>query len=770
MTWLRLIAVSVGALICGLPSVALALDPSQKLEQLHHTAWTAKEGLTGAANCLAQTADGFLWVGTTDGLFSFDGSQFERLRPQNADLPAGSVSALYALPDGGLWIGYQRGGVSFLDRDGRLVNYSDRDGLPVSRIRSFVRDHAGVIWVAAVGGVAFLEGQRWHRIRNAELNLAVRSAWWLAVDPQGTLWVMGASPNRIFFRRKGESHFQDFGVNTSGSARVVTADGTWLFPDAETDELQALSIGADRQPRLDTVIPLPFQQIALDRDGCLWLAGFDIVRISVADLLAARSGSRRGGRPVQPPIERFTHDQGLSGRIATGVLEDREGNIWVTTDGGLDRFRRRNLTWERRDQNPAAVVGLVAGDNGDVWTASTLAPTLRRVRDGSVVPNAPEPVVLTYRDPHGAIWLSTRTSVWRWSGGRFDAIAPPKESAERNIPPMVLAAAMDRTDRLWLSVGGIGQYYYKDGIWTFKTILEDRPDLTAIAAHVDDRDRVWLAYRDEIARVEGDKVRVFSARDGLANAPILLMAGHGQQLWVGGELGLAFLKDDRFHVVRSARYARFGTVTGILVRPGDGVWLHAGIGIIHISQAEVDKVVRDPSHPVKVELFDTLSDLPDQLHTRISGVPVTTAVESSDGLLWFMTSRGIARLDPRGVLRNPLAPPVWIRAMIADDRPYRLARRRDAAGPDEDDPDRLYGAEPVDPRTRRVPLSPRRMGNGLARRRFAAIGVLYAARAGRLSLSRHRLQQRWRVERDRRDGPVHHRDAVVPDAGGFSRS
>jgi signal transduction histidine kinase len=111
-------------------------------------------------------------------------------------------------------------------------------------------------------------------------------------------------------------------------------------------------------------------------------------------------------------------------------------------------------------------------------------------------------------------------------------------------------------------------------------------------------------------------------------------------------------------------------VTGILVRPGVGVWLHAGIGIIHISQAEVDKVVRDPSYAVKVELFDTLSDLPDQLHTRISGVPVTTAVESSDGLLWFMTSRGIARVDPRGVLRNPLAPPVWIRAVIADDRPY----------------------------------------------------------------------------------------------------
>src|SRR5262245_44997222 len=90
------------------PHASLALDLRQHITQLHHTAWTAKDGLLGAAQCLAQTADGYLWVGTTEGLFRFDGVQFERFQPENGQLPGSSVSALLAVPDG-LWIGFTRG-------------------------------------------------------------------------------------------------------------------------------------------------------------------------------------------------------------------------------------------------------------------------------------------------------------------------------------------------------------------------------------------------------------------------------------------------------------------------------------------------------------------------------------------------------------------------------------------------------------------------------------------------------------------------------------
>jgi hypothetical protein len=107
-----------------------ALDPLQALGQLHHTSWDAKHGINGTVTALAQTTDGYLWVGTSDGLLRFDGISFERYQPESGSLLATFVTALMAVPDGGLWIGYKTNGASFL-RNGRITNYTDSDGFPV---------------------------------------------------------------------------------------------------------------------------------------------------------------------------------------------------------------------------------------------------------------------------------------------------------------------------------------------------------------------------------------------------------------------------------------------------------------------------------------------------------------------------------------------------------------------------------------------------------------------------------------------------------------
>ena len=90
-----------------------ALDPRQALSQLYHTSWTAKEGVSGYVIALAQTTDGYLWVGTTNGLLRFDGISFEQFRPEMGSLPGTMVSNLMAVPDGGLWVGFYQGGASF---------------------------------------------------------------------------------------------------------------------------------------------------------------------------------------------------------------------------------------------------------------------------------------------------------------------------------------------------------------------------------------------------------------------------------------------------------------------------------------------------------------------------------------------------------------------------------------------------------------------------------------------------------------------------------
>jgi len=115
--------IRIGDALCA---PLFGIDRDLRIEQLHHTSWTRKDGVPSQIRTLAPTTDGFLWIGTTDGLYRFDGIHFELYQsPDGKTTPNyGEVTRLLAVPDGGLWIGYSRGPTSFL-KDGRISTYPD---------------------------------------------------------------------------------------------------------------------------------------------------------------------------------------------------------------------------------------------------------------------------------------------------------------------------------------------------------------------------------------------------------------------------------------------------------------------------------------------------------------------------------------------------------------------------------------------------------------------------------------------------------------------
>ncbi|MDI3288019.1 two-component regulator propeller domain-containing protein [Polyangium sp. 15x6] len=298
---------------------APALDLYQRLDEMHHTAWTGKDGLTGKPDSLAQTADGYLWIGTSNGLYRFDGVAFERYQPEAGALPAASVNALLATRDGGLWVGYTRGGASFIAADGRLTNYSVEHGLPVGNIRDFAQDQDGTMWVAATGGLARLESGRWHSVRK-DWNYPCLSAWKLLVQRDGTLWVGGASPNKLLFLPKGTRKFHDPGVNLEARALAQIGDTVFVTDGGKT--VHRVRRGTDGSAESDVFGDVITSAMARDHDGGLWFAGHGLTRLRV-DGPAAELASN----PVPSAPERFTIEQGLSARVAYDVLVDREQNV-----------------------------------------------------------------------------------------------------------------------------------------------------------------------------------------------------------------------------------------------------------------------------------------------------------------------------------------------------------------------------------------------------------------------------------------------------------
>ena len=654
------------ALLCS-PSLALPRD--EQLTELHHTTWGERNGLIGSVNALAQTTDGYLWIGTTNGLFRFDGLYFELFKPEGGALPGAFVSALMAVPDGGLWVGYNSGGASFL-REGRATNYSDSDGFPVSRVRSFARDSDGTIWAATVGGFTRLEGSRWQKVRT-EWNYESKSAWALFVDRRGTLWV--GTGKGVMFLPRGARTFQDTGLETGPVIAFAQApDGTiWFHNDGSgVFHVQVLrpstESGSDSVPQTT----IPARSILFDRDGAAWFAGISLSRVLFPE--------RFNGRLIPettPDIEKFTHDQGLTHDSANAVLEDREGNVWVGTDGGLDRFRYRNVL---SFPFPATMsrFSLVAGDNGELWVGQNGeydSPLLRA--DGKPVKESPSvKVVMMYRAPDGAIWVGARDKLLRWHEGKFTEIPPPEKmvklvsSSATKDQIIVSALTEDASGTVWAGIGGGGVFQLKDGVWTFTETLKEHTDWAPRAAFTDAMDRVWLCYGNRVAVVDHGAVRTFSDADGLKVGPFVVIAGRGGQVLVGGESGVAFLQGERFHVLRGADGNNFGSITGIVAPDRDGLWLSAGPGIIHIPDSEMQQALQHPDYGVSYELFDLISDLPEQLQK--TGTYSSSAVQGTDGLLWFATRGGIARINPAHILRNAVPPPVVIRSFVADEKSF----------------------------------------------------------------------------------------------------
>ena len=646
---------------------AFALDPNQPLAQLYHSSWNAKDGLSGSVNALAQTTDGFLWIGTTDGLYRFDGLYFELYKPERNELPSVAVSALLALPDGSLLIGYLRGGASLL-KDGRVTNYSEAQGFPVGRVRSFARDYDGTIWAGVVGGFTRFDGSRWHTIR-MDWNYPSKSAWTLHVDHQGTLWVTTGSG--IMFLPKGEKMFQETGVKAEAVFAFAQApDGTMLFHDNGQHTVRAFQPSTDTRTDLLPQFNIAAEAIHFDRDGALWLAGDGVSRVPFPNRLSGRVSE------TSKEVERFTEDQGLTENLAQAILEDREGNIWVGTGGGLDRFRFRNVSWFPFPSGTTHF-SLVTGVNGEVWAGSHGATPwpMARVTDATPVKGGPTNVFTAYRDPGGAIWISAQDKFLRWQNGVFTNIPAPEEmmrlvrSSTTKDPIVVSSITRDAGGTMWVSYGGAGEFQLKDGVWKFVKIIDEHPDWAASYAFTDSAQKVWLVYSDRLIAVDGANIRTYAVPQGLTIGPLNIVAGRDRQLWAGGQSGLAFLKDDRFHALHTTA-TELGSITGIVVRNNDGLWLAASPGIVHIPEGEVQQALRQPGYRVSYEVFDLVSDLPEQLQRGSVHVYSSGVVESSDGLLWFATRSGIARLNPAHIVRNPMPPPITIRSIVADDKYY----------------------------------------------------------------------------------------------------
>ena len=626
------------------------------LDRYQHMAWTGKSGAPTGVTSLAQTSDGYLWIGANDGLYRFDGSRFARFEEPSPSKR--SIFGLFASSDGNLWISYESGGVSSL-KDGHIVYYDSKAGLPRGTIEGFTEDNHGAIWAYGAGYLYTLAGGLWRNI-GGDSGLKDGFAAFLCIARNGAFWVgTGAG---LYYRAANARQFVPLEHGRYVSHIVQAPDGSIWVAHLRGAIERWTAIGEAIPVRAPgSIATSSAERMLFDHKGGLWINGLgDGLRHIASNAISQNTDLSS----LNAKVELFSSSNGLSGDYVWPLLIDREGNIWVGTAAGVDRLSRSNFT-------PAPFppgthdFALAAGADGSIWTGSSSKPVME-LKDSQIKAFDIPPYTLTaYTDRAGVVYIGGQSGIWKMgtAGAEYVASRPNASAA-----PLGLVVAMTKGihDTLWVSVGGesgAGLYTWANGQWKKSSISGvPRADFT------DADGRIWLGYRDNrIVIVDGDHVTTLGSHQRLTIGDTKTFQQDGYRLWIGGSDGLGYMDGLHWKMVGLANGSSLKNVTGIVFSDRGDLWVHTLDGVFQLAVKDVRQAETNSSYPMPFRKFDMLDGLPGAPALQF---PLPSVVKGTDGRLWFATSNGVVWLDPSQLVSNPLPPQVVIDSIDVNGKKY----------------------------------------------------------------------------------------------------
>jgi signal transduction histidine kinase/ligand-binding sensor domain-containing protein len=628
---------------------AFALDPQKPITQFIHTSWTEQQGAPDDIRALAQTTDGYLWLGTTNGLFHFDGVRFARFEPRTGEqFPALRVRTLLATRDGALWIVFAPGSVSRI-LEGHVTTYAEREGLPATFGLAEQSDGA-LLAGTAKGLVRFRNGIWKDAARDWDLpRKPVRQVYF---DKAGELWVL--NDDRVIHVPAGQTHFVDTSERTGASGNFAQAsDGTIWIPETGRSAHSVRRTGDDG-PLTELLVGASC--VLFDREGGLWIGsgGDGLRRVAYPKRIAGERIAQFGKE-----AEQFTSKDGLSGDYVRSVLEDREGNIWWGTLHGLDRFRESPFTPVALSHSDVPR-SLLAARDGGLWVFSLNPIGILRIDpQGNQELIGHSAAKAMCEDESGATWLASQ-NLYRFQKGRPVQVALPGGSILKE--PVAITA--DRSGGIWFLDQEEGLFRFAQGK-VKKIAHASDPVYPWGYLYTDHVGRVWLGTSDHVTRYDDEATfQEFGIADGVPPGPIFTIYEDREgNMWAGGDGGLSKLDGGRWKPLSNAAGFPARSVYGVAEDDEGSWWIASNLGVLGLPAHEMDRAIANPAYQVQYQTFNVLDGLPGNPRKTF---PMPVVTRSADNRIWFATSNGIAFLNPRHIPRNNLPPPVLVETVRAN--------------------------------------------------------------------------------------------------------
>ncbi len=624
-------------------SQAFALDPSRSLTQYNCQVWGRQNGLmVNRVNAIAQTQDGYLWLGTSAGLIRFDGVAFTT---QHANEPGiRVVTGLTSDPQGGLWADWGRRTLRFYGGPDQVVT-----GIPMAtndlNYEAVQIDRDGTRWILANHQIGRLTPAGKYEVLATFPDTLAMCA---LKDSRGRFWY-GTSERGVYYWQAGQIHqlaapaldglvIDAITEDHAGNIWIGTSTGLFGF-DAR---LQPLNFP-----------PLTWEVRALlvDRQGVLWI------------------GTSQGGlmRYYHGQFDSLAKTDGLSSDYVSSLLEDQEGSLWVGTRNGISELTDVKFPTYHAAEDPRVqdAISVCASRLGGVWVGTTIGLSyldpngkVKTYGAESGLTNAVVRREFETRD--GKLYLACgRRDLMVFSGGRV---------VERLLVTNALGIFVEDSQGLILSMEG---YIYRVGPGGITPYVFDHgvvPTLYWVFTMAPGRDGVtWLGSANGIVRVKGSTFQQWTTAQGLTDSQIgSICEDSDGVVWASMSTGIARLKDNQIRCISMDNGLFDNHVYAIVPDDFGYLWVDSERGVFRVSRKSLNDFADGKSPRVECTPYDGLGSVrsADKTFQEQEGC------KTADGRIWFPNANGVLCINPREVPVNLVPPPVQIQSVTANGREY----------------------------------------------------------------------------------------------------
>lgn len=638
-----------------LAGVANALDPNRSLTEFGNQVWLTETGLPqNTVQAITQTRDGYLWIGTQEGLAKFNGTGFAVFDKENTpQLKSNDIRALLEDRLGVLWISTSYGLVKM--QNGTFTSFTTAEGLPDNSVGPLVEGTDGAIWIATGAGLV-------RYVNNSFLVTPIDEIKGIDIqtlyqDRSGVIW-LGTSRGVVSFKEGTVINTRPMRDLAGRSVTTVVQDQMGRVWYGTDDGL--IGYDQDRVISVTTINGLPDNRVnylSADKEGCIWIG--------------TSRGLARLKFESQPVL---SIAEGLSSNLILSLFEDREGSLWIGTEsGGLNLLRDKKFsTWTTKQGLASDLVKAVFQDKSGALWIGTNGGGLSVLKDGKVTgfttkDGLSSDVVLSlYGDDKGTIWIGTPDGLNEYRQGRFTTLTV----ADGLSSDLVRSLYVDRSGSVWIGTRN-GLNRFQNGEFTIFTMKDGLASDFIGAIFEDSQGTLWIGTRAGLSEFKDGRFTNFTTKDGLSNDVVTSLhedAEHG--LWIGTNGGgLNRFRNGRFVSYSIRNGLADNVIYRILEDAQHNLWFSSPKGIFKIGLNELNDFAEGRIQHLNATTYGTSDGM---LTRECSGGGYPAGWRGNDGKLWFSTIKGVAMIDPSSTQFNKQPPPVAIEQIRVDDQPASL--------------------------------------------------------------------------------------------------